>query len=927
MPNSVNFKVTLIDAVSNGIKTVNAAFKGLQQEIQGANSQMSRLGEISSRLKFPDWNAQIDLIGRSAQAISDTAASSISFGQSIADLSSITGIVGGDLAQLTDKARQFGKQSGLGADTAARAYTILASQIQVSKIGIEGLNTLEEQSIVLAEASGMSIDDAATSMASTINQFGLQAEDAARVVNVLAAGSKYGAAEIKDLAESFKAVGSTSSAMGLSVEQTTGALEALSKVGITGAEAGTQLRNVLLSLNTKMGVDLSVTSLQDALGSLKPMLADTGELTKIFGRESVTAAIGLIQNADAVGELTAQVTGSSVATEQAATRTETTAHKVEVLRAKVDDLKIGIGNFLGGLTPLAVVVSENAVNVAALLQVMTTLGGAIPKVISTISSLTKTTIAHKAATLAVSAASKVFAASQMLVNAVLTANPIGIVIMALAALAAGIAYAYNHSEKFREACDKVWAVVKKVASAIWDNMVKAFEKVTGAIKKAWEWLKKFLGLGKDGKEIDGATDAVGENTDALEEDADAAKSSSGALDLLGKAFGNTGEDADNMATAVRNVIAAYKNLDNELNTIADTNEILGSSEETLDDQISHVEDLIKKSVSAMGKESAVVKDLIAKYNDLKAAKRAQAMPHKLERPATNLQLPQAVTPAASGGLQGTKPGERVDKEVERLRAMQSRLSELRSRLDLAGLSNESRKAIEKEAAALERSLGLHESVTEKLSSGWSAVKGFAGGLTSLTSAIEGNGTVWEKLSSVVDGVIQMFQSMPAVIQAITAVTKGLTVSQNAQAVATQALAAKQSEAAATEIASNAAVAASEKMKATASVTAAAGETMSAHASIPFVGIGIAVGLIAMMIAAMASLPKFAKGGIAFGPALGLFGEYPGASHNPEVVAPLDRLRSLIGGGQAGSAGKVEFRIEGRTLVGILNKENNISRRS
>ena len=44
---------------------------------------------------------------------------------------------------------------------------------------------------------------------------------------------------------------------------------------------------------------------------------------------------------------------------------------------------------------------------------------------------------------------------------------------------------------------------------------------------------------------------------------------------------------------------------------------------------------------------------------------------------------------------------------------------------------------------------------------------------------------------------------------------------------------------------------------------------------------------------MTSLPKFAKGGIAYGPTLGLFGEYAGASNNPEVVAPLDRLRALI----------------------------------
>lgn len=53
-----------------------------------------------------------------------------------------------------------------------------------------------------------------------------------------------------------------------------------------------------------------------------------------------------------------------------------------------------------------------------------------------------------------------------------------------------------------------------------------------------------------------------------------------------------------------------------------------------------------------------------------------------------------------------------------------------------------------------------------------------------------------------------------------------------------------------------------------------------------------------VMSAFAAIPKFAKGGIAYGPTLGMFGEYAGASGNPEVVAPLDRLRDLIqpGGG-------------------------------
>lgn len=112
---------------------------------------------------------------------------------------------------------------------------------------------------------------------------------------------------------------------------------------------------------------------------------------------------------------------------------------------------------------------------------------------------------------------------------------------------------------------------------------------------------------------------------------------------------------------------------------------------------------------------------------------------------------------------------------------------------------------------------------------------------------------------------------------------------------------------------------------TAEATEAAKGAASSVANIPVVGPALAVAAIASVVAALMSIPKFAKGGLAYGPTLGLFGEYSGAANNPEVVAPLDRLRSLIG--DTGTGGQVEFRIQGRELVGILNKQNHIDRRN
>jgi hypothetical protein len=94
---------------------------------------------------------------------------------------------------------------------------------------------------------------------------------------------------------------------------------------------------------------------------------------------------------------------------------------------------------------------------------------------------------------------------------------------------------------------------------------------------------------------------------------------------------------------------------------------------------------------------------------------------------------------------------------------------------------------------------------------------------------------------------------------------------------------------------------------------------------PYVAIAAGIALVALgtyvkgrlssSADAMGGTKKFANGGIISGPTMGLMGEYPGASHNPEVVAPLDKLKSLIGGG----GGTLEARISGNDLLILMNK--------
>ena len=206
---------------------------------------------------------------------------------------------------------------------------------------------------------------------------------------------------------------------------------------------------------------------------------------------------------------------------------------------------------------------------------------------------------------------------------------------------------------------------------------------------------------------------------------------------------------------------------------------------------------------------------------------------------------------------------------------------------------------------------------------WGGIQGIGDSVSSLVDTLEGTGSAWQKITasvqaffSVMDGV----KSIIEVVRMIETVSKAATVAKAAETATTVTNTTAMATEASVAVGASAAKAAAFHVEAEAAKKAAAATIFAAHAAIPFAGIGIAAGQVALMVATLAALPAFADGGIAYGPTVGLFGEYAGASHNPEVVAPLDRLRSLIAPQQSGG-GQVEFRIEGRQLVGILNKES------
>jgi TP901 family phage tail tape measure protein len=461
-----------IDVIFNAINKSANVFSQVNRGFSGVLNNMWKINQAAEGFD------------RMANTIGRISAPGESYDFGLKELSAITGIAGQDLTDLGKIAREVGKDSGLGATGALEAYKLLASQIEVDKIGLKGLNALQKDTIELAQGSKqLGLAGAANAIAGTLNQFGYAWDQSNRVKNVLAAGSKYGAAEVPDLAASFKVVGASASAAGLQVEDTAGAIEVLSKNNLKGSEAGTAFRNVLLKMQTELGFDFKVTKLSDALATLQGREGDAAYMSKIFGMENMTAAQFLVKNADAVEEMTKKVTGTTVATEQANIMNKTFTHWMDVQKAKLNDLSIGFFQHNQGLIGWVQIGGQAAATFTALSPMIAGTGKVITGSVSGLLTFTKASRLMNAAV----AAGKLDVAAGLVdrYGAAGRFAAIGIKIKSNAVAGALWVGKLFNAETRRATLLQLWNGIVSKAQAAWTWTLAGAQKIaTGA---TWLW--------------------------------------------------------------------------------------------------------------------------------------------------------------------------------------------------------------------------------------------------------------------------------------------------------------------------------------------------------------------------------------------------------------------------------------------------------
>ena len=329
----VDLYKVIIEAQAKGVKESEAALDQLGKKTTIASGAVKVLGAAFAALGAGSVLTKI---------ANDTRA----FSSSISELSAITGATGKDLEFLKQQSLEIGRSTTLSASQAAEAFKLIASAKPDLLESGEALASVTKEAVKLAEAARVDLASAANTVGTSLNQFGAGAEEAARFVNVLAAGSKLGASSIADTALALKNAGAAAAAAGVGFEETNAAIQVLAAGGLKASEAGTGLRNIILKLeaDTDRKLRPSVVGLGTALENLAAQNLTVTELTKKFGVEGIVTASTLLKNADATSKLTTALTGTNIATEQAATNFDNLDGDLLALNSSLEGLAIALGS-------------------------------------------------------------------------------------------------------------------------------------------------------------------------------------------------------------------------------------------------------------------------------------------------------------------------------------------------------------------------------------------------------------------------------------------------------------------------------------------------------------------------------------------------------------------------------------------------------
>jgi TP901 family phage tail tape measure protein len=247
--------IRLADQISSPLRNVSSALSSLGGTLQ-------RVGLNVSALSVP-------LGGLYAAGLNAAAG----FEAVVNQLQTFGGLAGDQLEAVRQRALQLGADTMFSASDAASAMLELVKAGQDVETAMESANA----AMTLAATGGLSMQEAASVLATTLNNFNLDPlTEATRVVDALAKAANASTADVTEMAQALANVGALPAQFGMSIEETAAVLAVFADSGVRGAEAGTQLRSMLLNMTrptdeVREAWERLGTSFYTATGQLRPL--------------------------------------------------------------------------------------------------------------------------------------------------------------------------------------------------------------------------------------------------------------------------------------------------------------------------------------------------------------------------------------------------------------------------------------------------------------------------------------------------------------------------------------------------------------------------------------------------------------------------------------------------------------------------------
>ncbi len=530
------------EALKNGTIS-QEQYDGLQREIvetehklkaleEQANQSATALQKIAATgEKLQDVGGRIEGVGKKLMPVSAAVTgigvasvkTAADFESGMSKVAAISGAAGDDLDALSKKAREMGAKTKFSASEAASAMEYMAMagwKTEDMLSGIEGVMNL-------AAASGEDLAATSDIVTDALTAFGLTAQDSGHFADVLAAASSNANTNVSMMGETFKYCAPIAGALGFSVEDTAEAIGLMANAGIKGSQAGTALRTIMNNLSGEVKIcgenigeveiattnaDGSMRELSDILSDCRDAFAGLSESEKVaaaeslVGKNAMSGFLALMNAGEAdINKLSGAIENcDGTAQKMADTMNDNLEGQLTILKSQLQELAISFGEillpaiknivgciqkFVDVLNSLPDGVKETIVTIALIAAALGPVLIIVGKIITAVGTIM--TIVPKVVGV-INGVKAAFAA----LNMTMLANPIVLIIAAIAALVAAFIYLWNTNEDFRQFWIDLWENVKEVAVAVWEFLKEfftaAWEAIKGIAETVWNRIKDFF---------------------------------------------------------------------------------------------------------------------------------------------------------------------------------------------------------------------------------------------------------------------------------------------------------------------------------------------------------------------------------------------------------------------------------------------------